>query len=366
MNQIIDKVSSPNRAFNFSAGPSMLPDSVLLKAQSELLDYQGSGMSIMEVSHRGGLFSSVQQQLEADLTELLDIPEGYRILLMHGGSQSQFSMIPLNFSNGVGAPVYIETGHWGRTAIKAAKQYVDPSVIQQLQTVTAPASGWQVPKDAAYTYYVDNETVNGIEFVAPVDVDDVPTIVDMSSNFLSRPIDLPDYGMVFACAQKNLGIAGVTVVVVSEALLDRVPLAITPPLYNYNEVLSKQSVPNTPATFSWYMMALVLQWIKAEGGLAVMDQRAQQRAALLYDFIDQSSLYTAAVEKASRSRMNINFSLNNQELEKLFLNQAELSGLTHLKGHKSVGGCRASLYNSMPMSGVEALVTFMQDFENRA
>ena len=355
-----------NRAINFSAGPSMLPLPVLERVQAELFDFQGSGMSVMEVSHRGPIFASVQEQIESDLAELLSIPSDYRIVLMQGGGQAQFSMIPLNFGNGEVAPVYIETGHWGRLAVKAAHQYVSPHVIQQPHSVCQPSNGWGIDGQAAYLYTVDNETVDGLEFSKPPKVGQIPLISDMSSNFLSRPIAISDYGMVFACAQKNLGIAGVTVAIISEELLSRTAMSITPPLYTYAHCLSKDSLPNTPATFSWYVMGLVLQWIKQEGGLSVMNDRAIVRSQLLYDYIDQSSLYTAPVESESRSRMNVTFGVAEPQLESAFLQQAEQSGLTHLKGHKAVGGFRASLYNSMPLSGVQALIDFMKTFEKES
>ncbi len=344
----------------------MLPLPVLEQMQAELFDFQGTGMSIMEVSHRGPVFAALQEQIEADLVSLLELPSGYRVLLMQGGGQAQFSMAPLNFSDGWGSPVYIETGHWGRLAVKAAQQYISPCVIQQPESVCEPDAGWAIDDNAAYLYAVDNETVNGLEFSAPPKVGHVPLISDMSSNFLSRPINMLDYGMVFACAQKNLGIAGVTVAVVSDDLLGREALPITPPLYSYAHCLSKASVPNTPATFSWYVMGLVLQWIKREGGLDEMNARAMARSQLLYDYIDQSSLYSAPVEQASRSRMNVPFHLVDDRLGASFLPQAKQAGLTHLKGHKAVGGFRASLYNSMPLSGVEALVSFMKTFEQKA
>ena len=356
-----------NRAINFSAGPAMLPEPVLSQMQNELLDFQGSGMSIMEVSHRGQLFGSVQEEIERDLSKLLNLPPGYRIILMHGGAQAQFSMIPMNFCNHNNAtPAYIQTGHWGRLAVKAARQYVNPFMIDQPGSVTMPEAGWNIPDDASYVYMVDNETVNGIEFNHPPSVGDIPLISDMSSNFLSRPVDLTDYGMVFACAQKNLGIAGVTVAIVSEELLAREVLPFTPPLYAYREVLAKSSTPNTPATFSWYVMGLVLKWVKAQGGLSAMNELAVERSQLLYDFIDSSSFYHAPVEEVSRSRMNVPFLLADEALQDAFLKQAETVGLTHLKGHKAVGGCRASLYNSMTVSGVQSLIAFMKAFEKQA
>lgn len=355
-----------SRIFNFSAGPSALPEDVLKQAQSEMLDWHGSGMSVMEMSHRGKHFSSIAAELEADLRALINIPQNYQVLFLQGGASAQFSFIPQNLLGDKTKACYVKTGAWSEKAIKDAKPYgeiiVSASSEESNFTTIPDMTSWAIDNDAAYLHYTSNETIHGVEFNEIPNVKGLPLVCDMSSNILSRPIDVSKFGLIYAGSQKNMGAAGVTVVIVRDDLLGKC-LKTVPPVFNYAEQAKNQSMLNTPTTYSWYLMGLVLKWLQAQGGVTAIEQRNIVKAAKLYQAIDASSLYRNPVDLAYRSRMNVPFILANEALDKEFLTAAETAGLNELKGHRSVGGMRASIYNAMPESGVDALISFMQEFE---
>lgn len=355
-----------SRIFNFSAGPSALPEDVLKQAQSEMLDWHGSGMSVMEMSHRGKQFSSIAAELEADLRALINIPQNYQVLFLQGGASAQFSFIPQNLLGDKTKACYVKTGAWSEKAIKDAKPYgeiiVSASSEESNFTTIPDMTSWAIDNDAAYLHYTSNETIHGVEFNEIPDVKGLPLVCDMSSNILSRPIDVSKFGLIYAGSQKNMGAAGVTVVIVRDDLLGKC-LKTVPPVFNYAEQAKNQSMLNTPTTYSWYLMGLVLKWLQAQGGVTAIEQRNIVKAAKLYQAIDASSLYRNPVDLAYRSRMNVPFILANEALDKEFLTAAETAGLNELKGHRSVGGMRASIYNAMPERGVDALISFMQEFE---
>ncbi len=354
------------RIFNFSAGPSMLPESVLLKAQQEMLDWQGSGMSVMEMSHRGKEFVGIAEAMKNDLIELLAIPSSYKVLFLQGGATAQFSMIPQNILNGKTSACYVKTGSWSNGAIKEAGKYCNVKVVassEETAFTTIPSRElWDIDQDAAYLHYTSNETIHGVEFNDIPDSKGLPLVCDMSSNILSRPVDISRFGLIYAGAQKNMGPSGVTVVIVREDLVGLASQTV-PGVFDYAQQAKADSMLNTPATYNWYLLGLVLQWLKAEGGVASIEQRNIRKAEKLYQAIDQSSLYSNPVAKDCRSRMNVPFVLANPELDKDFLSLAEKNGLSTLKGHRSVGGMRASIYNAMPEAGVDALIEFMAEFE---
>jgi phosphoserine aminotransferase len=355
-----------SRIFNFSAGPSALPEDVLKQAQSEMLDWHGSGMSVMEMSHRGKQFSSIAAELEADLRALINIPQNYQVLFLQGGASAQFSFIPQNLLGDKTKACYVKTGAWSEKAIKDAKPYgeiiVSASSEESNFTTIPDMTSWVIDNDAAYLHYTSNETIHGVEFNEIPNVKGLPLVCDMSSNILSRPIDVSKFGLIYAGSQKNMGAAGVTVVIVRDDLLGKC-LKTVPPVFNYAEQAKNQSMLNTPTTYSWYLMGLVLKWLQAQGGVTAIEQRNIVKAAKLYQAIDASSLYRNPVDLAYRSRMNVPFILANEALDKEFLTAAETAGLNELKGHRSVGGMRASIYNAMPERGVDALISFMQEFE---
>ncbi|MEO1880053.1 MAG: 3-phosphoserine/phosphohydroxythreonine transaminase [Methylococcales bacterium] len=355
-----------SRIFNFSAGPSTLPEAVLLKAQEELLDFNGSGMSVMEISHRGKAFMSVADALRSDLIELLNIPDNYKVLFLQGGATGQFSLIPQNILNGKSKACYVNTGAWSKKALKEAQQYCEVMVSANSEssnfTTIPDYAEWNVDEQAAYLHYTDNETIHGVEFQDVPDFGDIPLVCDMSSNILSRAIDVSKFGIIYAGSQKNMGPAGVTIVIVRDDLIGHADKRI-PSVFDYEQQLKNDSMLNTPATFNWYLVGLVLKWMKQEGGIVAMEQRNQVKAGKLYQAIETSSLYSNPVDKKYRSRMNVPFVLANAELDKTFLELAEKKGLSALKGHRSVGGMRASIYNAMPEAGVDALIDFMQEFE---
>jgi len=355
-----------SRVYNFSAGPSAFPEAVLQQAQQELLDWRGSGMSVMEMSHRGKHFSSIAEELESDLRELMSIPENYKVLFLQGGATAQFSFIPQNILNGKTKACYVKTGAWSEKAIKDAQNYCDVVVSASSEaskfTTIPEHSSWIIDEEAAYLHYTSNETIHGVEFQDIPDSNDLTLVSDMSSNILSRPIDVSRYGIIYAGTQKNMGPAGVTVVIVRDDLINTAPKSV-PSVFDYAEQAKNQSMLNTPATYNWYLVGLVLKWLKAQGGVATIEQRNTAKAAKLYQAIDQSSLYSNPVEIASRSRMNVPFILADERLDKPFLAAAEANGLFELKGHRSVGGMRASIYNAMPEAGVQALIDFMAEFE---
>ncbi len=355
------------RVHNFSAGPAALPLPVLEQARDELLDWQ-AGASVMEVSHRSRAFMAVAERAESDLRELLAIPTNYRVLFMQGGASAQFSAVPLNLA-APGAPAdYVHTGHWSERAVKEARRFVSVGIAADeastaYTTVPEPAS-LKISRDAAYLHYTPNETIGGVEFPYIPDTGAVPLVADMSSTILSRPLDVSRFGLIYAGAQKNIGPAGITVVIVRDDLL-REARGDTPIVFDYRAVAEAGSMLNTPPTFGWYFAGLVFQWLKREGGLAVMAKRNRAKAEALYTAIDASAFYSNPVARHCRSWMNVPFRLAKPELEKTFLTEAEAAGLTNLAGHRAVGGMRASLYNAMPMEGVVALVEFMREFERQ-
>jgi phosphoserine aminotransferase len=356
------------RVFNFAAGPATLPVEVLEQARDEIPDWQGSGMSVMEVSHRSKAFVAVAGQAEADLRELLAVPAGYKVLFVQGGATAQFSAIPLNLSAAGASADYLNTGQWSKKAIAEARRYLGVNVVADEKASnysTVPdAAALEFDPAAAYVHYTPNETIGGVEFPYVPDVGDVPLVADMSSTVLSRPLDVGRFGLVYAGAQKNIGPSGITVVIVREDLLGRARPE-TPTILDYKAVADAESMLNTPPTFGWYMAGLVFQWLKRQGGLEVMAERNRAKAAFLYEAIDASAFYANPVDHSCRSWMNVPFTLAKPELEKTFVAEAAQAGLANLEGHRSVGGMRASLYNAMPMEGVQALVSFMADFERR-
>lgn len=357
-----------SRVYNFSAGPAAIPEEVLFTVRDELLDWHGIGMSIAEVSHRGEEFIGVAEEAERDLRELLAVPESYHILFLQGGSRLQFAMVPMNLLANHKKAVYIDSGVWSNLAIREAKNYCDPHLAtnaKELNYTDIPDQAtWDMPNEAAYFYYVDNETVNGIEF--PFIPDTHLTLVcDMSSNLLSRPFDVSRYGLIFACAQKNMGLAGLTIVIVHDDLLKRSPLPTTPSYLQYALHAKERSFINTPPTFAWYLAGLIFKWVKNQGGVAVLAERNQRKAAKLYKFIDKSNFFDNPINPTYRSRMNVIFRLADERLNSLFLKEATENGLANLKGHRLLGGMRASIYNAMTEEGVDALINFMGQFEKR-
>jgi len=356
------------RVYNFSAGPAALPEEVLAQAREELMDWHGSGMSVMEMSHRGKEFMSIAEQAEADLRELMAIPDNYKVLFLQGGASSQFAMVPMNLLRGAGRADYVNTGSWSKKAIAEAKRFCTVNVAASSEqsgfTTVPPQSDWQLDPSAAYVHCTPNETIGGVEFPFVPDTGDVPLVADMSSTILSRPVDVSRFGVIYAGAQKNNGPAGLTVVIVREDLIGE-PLAGTPAMFDYKTHADSGSMYNTPPTFAWYLAGLVFQWIKRRGGLEGMAELNQRKADKLYGAIDGSDFYASPVDPACRSWMNVPFTLANPDLDATFLSEAKEAGLVTLKGHRSVGGMRASIYNAMPEAGVEALVAFMADFQKR-
>ena len=356
------------RVFNFSAGPAMLPEEVIKRAQEEMLDWNGSGMSVMEMSHRGKEFLSIAQKAEADLRELLAIPANYKVLFLQGGASSQFAMVPMNLLAGKSDADYINTGAWSKKAIAEAKRYCTVNVAATSEAVkftTAPAQGeLKLNPSAAYVHYTPNETIGGVEFPYVPDTGDVPLVADMSSTILSRPFDVSRYGVIYAGAQKNIGPAGLTVVIVREDLIGHANES-TPSMFDYKVHADNESMYNTPPTYAWYLAGLVFEWIKGKGGLNAMAKINQAKADKLYAAIDTSDFYANPVEPTCRSWMNVPFTLANPDLDAEFLQESKSVGLVTLKGHRSVGGMRASIYNAMPQAGIDTLVDFMADFERR-
>jgi phosphoserine aminotransferase len=355
------------RVHNFSAGPAALPLPVLEQARDELLDWQ-HGMSVMEVSHRSRAFMDVAERAEADLRDLLAVPAGYRVLFMQGGATAQFSAVPLNLAP-VGATAdYANTGHWSGRAIREARRFVTVAIAadeagSQYTTVPGPAA-LRLSPGAAYLHYTPNETIGGVEFPYVPETGAVPLVADMSSSILSRPIDVARFGVIYAGAQKNIGPAGITVVIVRGDLLGAARAA-SPSVFDYRAVAEAGSMLNTPPTFGWYVAGLVFQWVKREGGLAEMSRRNEAKARMLYEAIDASGFYSNPVARNCRSWMNVPFRLARPDLDETFLAEAMSEGLANLAGHRAVGGMRASLYNAMPVEGVAALVAFMCEFERR-
>jgi phosphoserine aminotransferase len=356
------------RPFNFSAGPAVLPETVLQQAAAEMLDWHGSGMGVMEMSHRGREFISIAEAAEHDLRELLAIPADFRVLFMQGGGIGENAIVPLNLSRG-GAVDFVVSGAWSQKSVKEAQRYCDARVIASNQddghrSLPAPST-WALRDDAAYVHVCSNETIHGVEFQTLPDLNalgaSAPLVIDCSSHVLSRPIDWTRVGLAFAGAQKNIGPAGLTIVIVREDLIGHA-LPICPSAFDYKTVADNVSMYNTPPTYGIYVAGLVFQWLKREGGVAEMERRAIEKAALLYDCIDSSGYYSNKVAPDARSRMNVPFFLPDDTLTAPFLEGAKARGLLQLKGHKSIGGLRASLYNAMPLAGVQALVAYMREF----
>jgi phosphoserine aminotransferase len=355
-----------SRVYNFSAGPSALPEEVLNQARDEMLEWRGSGMSVMEMSHRGKFFSIIAEELEQDLRELMAIPDNYKVLFLQGGATAQFSLIPQNLLCGKTKACYVKTGAWSEKAVKDAGNYCGVVLSADAEaskfTTIPDESGWAIDQEAAYLHYTSNETIHGVEFQSIPDSRGLPLVSDMSSNILSRPVDVSQFGLIYAGTQKNMGPAGVTVVIVRDDLIGHASKSV-PQVFDYAVQAKNESMLNTPATYNWYLVGLVLKWLKAQGGVAAIEQRNIAKSELLYDFIDKSSLYHNPVEVPFRSRMNVPFILKDEALDKPFLAAAEANGLFELKGHRSVGGMRASIYNAMPEAGVKALCEFMAEFE---
>ena len=356
------------RIFNFSAGPAVLPEEVLARAGDEMLDWHGTGMCVMEISHRGKEFIALAQKSEADLRKLLQIPQNYKVLFLQGGATQHFAQIPMNFARQDQAADYVVTGAWSEKAAKEAKPLVKVNVAATSEagnfTAVPPRGEWKLDPGAAYVHYTPNETIHGVEFHEVPDVGGVPLVADMSSNILSRPIDVSKFGIVYAGAQKNIGASGLVVMIVRDDLLARCPKDI-PKIFNYAEHAANESMLNTPNTFGWYLAGLVFEWLLEQGGLAAMEQRNRAKAELLYGYIDHSNFYKNPVASADRSWMNVPFTLPREDLDAAFLKESEAAGLMALKGHRAVGGMRASIYNAMPLEGVQALVEFMKDFAAR-
>jgi phosphoserine aminotransferase len=365
------------RPYNFSPGPAALPLEVLEQAREELLDWHRSGMSVMEISHRGKAFLQVATEAEADLRELLAVPKSYKVLFVQGGASAQFAMVPLNLTVPASTTDYLDTGHWSRKAIDEARRYCavrvagdsaagDPGggAARGAHQRVPPQSELTLNSQAAYVHYTPNETISGVEFCYIPQTRGVPLIADMSSNILSRPLDVSRFGLIYAGAQKNIGPSGLTVVIVHEELLGRARPE-TPSVFNYKAVAESHSMLNTPPTFAWYMAGLVFKWLKKNGGLTAMGERNRDKARALYAAIDGSALYRNSVAEDSRSWMNVTFTFTKPELEAAFVDEAAAAGLHNLKGHRVLGGMRASLYNAMPLAGVQALIGFMRYFERR-
>jgi len=356
-----------SRLWNFCAGPAALPLAVLEQAQSEILDWQGKGMSVMEMSHRGNDFVSIAEEAERDLRELLAVPPNYKVMFLQGGATSQFAMIPMNLLRGKKTADYLNTGMWSTKAIQEGRKYCDVNVVASAEGVnftTVPAfDTWKLSKDPAYLHICPNETIHGVEFEFVPKVD-VPVVADLSSTILSRPIDVSKYGLIYAGAQKNIGPAGIVVVIVRDDLIGEV-LPGTPTMFDYKVQADNGSMYNTPPTYAWYLAGLVFKWLKQQGGVAAMGEVNRRKASHLYHYIDGSGFYANPVDPKYRSWMNVPFTLENVSLEKPFLKEAEAAGLLNLAGHRSVGGMRASIYNAVPEAAVEALIAFMKDFAKR-
>lgn len=355
-----------SKVFNFSAGPAALPKEVMEKAQQEFVDWNDLGTSVMEISHRSKEFIKVAEEAEQDLRDLLNIPNNYKVLFCQGGARAQFAGVPLNLLGEANKATYIDAGYWAESAIDEAQKYcqVDTFVAKtdiDGKTAVLPASEWQIAPDAAYVHFCPNETIDGIE-ISDLPTTDKPIVADMSSNILSRQIDVSKYGVIYAGAQKNIGPAGICIAIVRDDLLE-LASNVVPSFMNYKVLAEKDSMFNTPPTYAWYLSGLVFKWLKEQGGVAEVEKVNQEKAALLYNQIDGSDFYINNVHPNNRSRMNVPFQLAKPELDGLFLQQAAERGMVALKGHRVAGGMRASIYNAMPLEGVQALVDFMQEFE---
>lgn len=357
-----------SRVYNFSAGPSTLPEPVLERARDELMDWKDCGMSVLEMSHRGREFVSIAKQTEQDLREILNIPEHFSVLFLQGGATTQFSMVPMNLSGNRRCACYVNTGSWSRKAIHEARKFCEVHIAASAENSNYSSipnrSVWDLRESADYLHYTSNETIGGIEFPGVPDSAGLPLVCDMSSNILSKPVNVDQFGLIYAGAQKNMGAAGITVVIVRNDLLGSAQTAL-PSVFDYAEHAKNESMLNTPPTFVWYLMGLVLKWIKSMGGLEQVAVLNSRKASKLYSVIDRSAYYSNPIESSVRSQMNIPFTLADSGLDSVFLAEAEQQGMVNLKGHRSVGGMRASLYNAMPETGVDCLLSFMGEFERK-
>lgn len=355
------------RAFNFCAGPAALPEAVLKQAQEEMVDYQGHGLSVMEMSHRSKEVVAIAEKAEQDLRDLMSIPDHYRVLFLQGGASTQFSMVPMNLATESDTVDYVNTGQWSIKAIKEAKRFCNVNVVASDEanrfTGVPDFDDWQLSDNPAYVHYTPNETIGGVEFDFVPQVG-APLVIDLSSSILSCPLDVTQFGVIYAGAQKNIGPAGLTVVIVREDLLGKA-MPLTPAMLNYQTHANSGSMYNTPPTYAWYLSGLVFQWIKQQGGVEAMAEMNRAKSQKLYQYIDGSGFYQNPVQKRNRSRMNVPFTLADAALDGDFLNEAESRKLLNLKGHRSVGGMRASLYNAISMAAVDTLIEFMSDFAQR-
>jgi len=354
------------RIYNFSAGPAVLPEEVLARAGDEMLDWHGSGMCVMEMSHRGKEFMSIAAEAEKDFRGLLAVPQNYKVLFLQGGATQQFAQVPMNLLAGRGKADYVVTGEWSKKAVKEASAHCDVAIAATSEdrsfNYAPPQKAWKLRDDAAYVHYCSNETIGGVEFHWIPDTGPVPLVADASSHILSRPIDVSKFGLIYAGAQKNIGPAGLVIVIVREDLIGKAAKG-TPTVMDYKLQADADSMLNTPATYSIYVAGLVFKWLKQQGGLAQVERNNIAKAKLLYDCLDSSSLYHNPVERGDRSRMNVPFTLADARLDEPFLKGAAEAGMVQLKGHRSVGGMRASIYNAMPLAGVQHLVDYMKEFE---
>lgn len=354
------------RAINFSAGPAALPEEVLKLAAGEMLDWHGSGMGVMEMSHRGKEFISIHAEAEADLRELLAIPANYKVLFLQGGAIAENAIVPMNMLRGRTVADYIDTGEWSKKSIKEAKKYCTVNIAASSQdrgySYVPPQASWKLTKDAAYVHICSNETIGGLEYHWVPQTGDVPLVADMSSHILSRPVDVSRYGLIYGGAQKNIGPAGLTIVIVRDDLIGQA-LPVTPSAFDYKQQAENDSMFNTPPTYAIYIAGLVFKWLKQQGGLVEIEKRNIAKAKLLYDYLDASKFFVSPIDKDDRSRMNVPFKLKDESLDGAFLKGAEALGMVQLKGHRAVGGMRASIYNAMPLEGVQKLVAYMREFE---
>jgi phosphoserine aminotransferase len=356
------------RVFNFSAGPAVLPEAVLRQAAAEMMDWHGSGMSVMEMSHRGKEFVGIAAKAESDLRALLSIPASYKVLFLQGGAIAENALVPMNLLAGRTAADYVNTGEWSKKSIKEAKKYCTVNIAASAEdrnfTYVPARETWKLDPAAAYVHVCTNETIGGVEYQWTPDTGPVPLVADMSSHILSRTIDVAKYGVIYGGAQKNAGPAGLTLVIVRDGLLDRA-LPITPSAFHWKEQAASDSMVNTPPTYAIYVAGLVFEWLLAQGGVAAIEARNIAKAKLLYDCLDRSEFYLSPVRKEDRSRMNVPFKLSDASLDEAFLHGAKERGMVQLKGHRAVGGMRASIYNAMPIEGVQTLVSYLEDFERR-
>jgi phosphoserine aminotransferase len=357
-----------SRVYNFSAGPAVLPEEVLREAAEEMMDYRGSGMSVMEMSHRSKMFETIIGEAEADLRDLLAIPDNYKVLFLQGGASQQFAMVPMNlFKNRVGD--YIITGQWAKKAYQEAKLYGTANAVASSADKTfsyiPDVSDLPISDDADYVYICENNTIYGTKFKTLPNTKGKTLVADLSSCFLSEPIDISKYGLIFAGAQKNVGPAGVVIAIIREDLISEDVLPGTPTMLRYKTHADEKSLYNTPPAYGIYICGKVFKWLKNRGGLEAMKEFNEKKAAILYDYLDQSQMFTGTVVEKDRSLMNVPFVTGNEELDALFVKESKAAGFENLKGHRSVGGMRASIYNAMPIEGVEKLVAFMKDFETK-